>query len=74
MTRTQKIQKLANAIKDYLGAYHANSGKWIRPPHPTAIGRVCSWLDKLKIERESALAKIHEFHNVGEFNDWIRTL
>lgn len=74
VTRTVKIQKLSNAIKDYLGSYGANDGVWIRAPKPREIERVGRWLDRLNIPYEAGLEKIHNFHNVGEFNSWIKTL
>lgn len=74
MTRSEKIQKLANAVKDYLGSYGADTGIWIRAPKPKEIERVKRWLDRLAIPETEALAVIHEFHNVVEFHAWIKTL
>lgn len=74
MTRTAKIQKLANAVKDYLGAYGATTGIWIRAPKPKEIDRVKRCIERLNIPLDDALAKIHGFHNVTEFNAWIEKL
>lgn len=61
MTRTQKIRKLASAIKDYRGAYNPGTGKWIRGPQPSALPRITAWLSRLDADIPSALAKIDGF-------------
>lgn len=74
MTRSQKIQKLANAVKDYRGSYDEKTGVWMRHPKTTAVHRVMNWLERLNIPVEPAMEIIRNFKHKREFDAWIRTL
>ena len=53
MTRTERIKKLANAVKAYRGACHVvtlggdAAAKWIRAPQPDRRFEVVKWLNRL---------------------------
>jgi hypothetical protein len=74
MTRNEKIRKLSNAVKDYLGLYRETTGEWMYPPKSSAILRVKVWLERLKIPVESGLERIHNLRNIKEFHAWLKTL
>lgn len=74
MTRLQKINKLSNAIKVYRGAYHPETGKWIRPPQHLRQDRVRAWLEQLGLNVRESMDRIDEFRNMGEFEKWIRAI
>ena len=81
MTRTEKINKLSNAIKDYRGVFEAQTGKWIRPPQVHKRSAITKWLlalrrstlsEKSAREQVCADAKaIDGFRTYEEFNHWI---
>lgn len=73
MTRPERIQKLANAIKEFRGAYDSRTGKWIRTPKPHAITRVYKWLDALGLPA-SDIEKIQGFKTLDEFHVYIRAI
>lgn len=73
MTREQKKTKLGNALKQYRGRINPGTGKWIRPPDPSARRRVERWLTELGLSG-AALAKIDGFKTFGEYRDWIKTI
>jgi hypothetical protein len=75
MTRANKIRKLGNAIREYRGRYHGDSGKWIDPPKPTAYSRILHWLGELKLpDINAALDKIDNFKTFDEMRQWLSAL
>jgi len=75
MTRTEKKQKLANAFKEYRGAYHAGSGKWIRRPNPAASVRIVTWLTRLAPDKvaENCLF-VDSVQDWDQFHKWLEAL
>lgn len=71
MTRSQKISKLANAVRAYRGMYHWNSKLWIHPPQMTARNRVVKWCERLGLDVSESLNKIDAFKDLPEFWDWL---
>lgn len=74
MTRTEKIRKLANAVKDYRGSYSERDGHWIRPPQINAIARVRTWLKRLRLPDQESIEKINRFRSLAEFHEWLKEL
>jgi hypothetical protein len=75
MTRTERIRKLANAIREYRGSYDELTKKWIRAPRPDARARCIHWLQKLGIEAvETNMAAIDGFKHNDEFQIYIKSL
>lgn len=72
MTRAEKIHKLSNAIRDYRGAFHADSGIWIRTPKIAAAARVQQWMGNLGIFTSENWRAVCEFRNVNEFREWLK--
>ncbi len=74
MTRPQKIQKLANVVKEYRGSCDERTGKWMRPPRPHAAQRILVWLERLKLPPEPTMERINGFAHVSEFRAWIQSV
>ena len=74
MTRTQKIQKLANAVKEYRGSYNQTTRKWLRPPNPEAAHRAAAWLQRLNLPVGPTMERINDFTHVTQFHAWIQSL
>lgn len=74
MSRADKLHKLANAIRDYRGAFHADTGVWIRGPKYAAASRVIRWLESLGINTNEGLKAIRDFRTLDEFRAWFRKL
>jgi hypothetical protein len=84
MTRSERINKLGNAIKLYRGIYNSETGKWIRPPQPNKRADVERWLNTLRIgkyyhhpDKEQVvkdLARIDGFKTRTEYAEWIKTI
>ncbi len=80
MTRSERIRKLASAIKDYRGAYveGSNPPKWIRRPDLTVKFRIEGWLKRLGIRKQSdhliAFRDIDAFKSHAEMNAWLESL
>jgi hypothetical protein len=74
MTRTERIRKLANAVKEYRGVFHANSRKWIRAPKPSKRTDIIRWLRALGVtDLQPHLASVDGFKSYAEFESWIRS-
>lgn len=73
MSTTEKIGKLARAIRRYRGAYHPGSGKWLRAPDRGAGADVLNWLGKLGVSA-NAIDEIDGFQTHNEFYAWLRKL
>lgn len=78
MTRTEKVKKLANAIREYRGASStpadADNVLWKYPPKPSAVTRVKAWLERLKLDIADSMKRIDGFKSFGEFEAWLRTI
>jgi hypothetical protein len=77
MTREERKQKLANAIKTYRGSYDEKTGKWIRPPQISKRRHIVNWLTRLGRSREQMNADavaIDAFKNHDEFSKWMETI
>lgn len=74
MTRSEKIQKLGNAIREYRGLYVSTSGQWIHPPKREAATRIVVWLERLRLPVEQSLNEIDNFHSLPEYQNWIKNL
>jgi len=74
MSRTDKLRKLSNAIRDYRGAYHQDTGIWIRRPKPMELGRVQLWLERLGINTTEGMVAIDGFKTLDEFRVWFRSI
>lgn len=74
MTRSDRIRKLANAVKEYRGRFHTPTGKWLQPPKPDAKERIVHWLTILNLDVESNLKLIDGFKAKTEYEAWIATL
>lgn len=74
MTRTEKINKLASAIKDYRGKHNSETNKWMIPPKPSALPRVRKWIERLGLDVEASIEKVRSFNTYHEFYAWLRGL
>lgn len=74
MTRNAKIAKLANAIRDYRGAYNPTTMVWRVRPIPTAKGRVEKWLGELGLDVATTMPIIDGFETKGQFREWLAKL
>jgi len=74
MTRSQKISKLANAVRAYRGLYRADSKQWIQRPQSSAGERVKTWLERLHLDVTENLKKIDAFGSLPEFRNWLNSL
>lgn len=77
MTRSERKQKLANAIKQYRGAYDVKSGKWIIAPEIKKRRQIVDWLLKLgrtHDQIEADAVAIDGFKTRAEFEAWMEAL
>jgi hypothetical protein len=74
MSRTDKIKKLANAIREYRGLRDIQSKKWIRSPKPSAGIRVVKWLTELGLNAQVEFVRVNTFTKVSEFHEWLKQL
>lgn len=80
MTRSEKVRKLANAIRDYRGITStpvntpADEVKWKKAPHQNDLPRVFKWLTSLGLDATSAVKEIDGFKTFAEFRQWIAAL
>lgn len=77
MTRSEKITKLANAIREYRGSYVPNSEprKWIRHPKPGAKERVLQWLERLGVkDKIAAMQSVDGFVNIDDMLAYLTEL
>lgn len=74
MTRSERIQKLTNAVKEYRGRYDLKSGKWIYPPNPAARTRCIRWLESLRLDVPSNMEAIEGFKLIQDFDQWLKSL
>ena len=84
MTRDDKKHKLANAVKEYRGAYNETTKVWLlgRTSKPSAIVRVNRWLIELftvhgftdNAKVADALTLIETCNHWDKFNAWLKNL
>jgi len=81
MSKSEKIRKLANAIKEFRGVTSSPVGAikpdWIRTPKPHKLTRICELLRSLGFDQEKekkAVQKIIGFKSYDEYNSWIKKL
>jgi hypothetical protein len=75
MTRSEKVNKLGNAIRRFRGLFDSSGKKWIHPPDKNEIPRVVRWLVSLKVNNPRALLKeICEFKSVEEFQKFMKQI
>lgn len=74
MTRTAKIVKLANAVREYRGLYDSVSKKWKRPPVKSALKRIVRWMEELGLEPVNEMKAIDNFKTTDDLNEWIKLL
>lgn len=74
MTRTEKQHKLANAIREYRGLYHAQSKAWIHAPKPDKLLRVTHWLAELDLDVAGSIHAIDNFPSLEAFHHWMKSI
>ena len=77
MTRSEKLNKLGNAVKAYRGSYDPASKRWIFPPNPAKRKNIVAWLTRLgrnHAQIESDALKIDGFKNRTEFYQWLASV
>ena len=74
MSRAERIQKLAHAVKDYRGVYDPQTGKWMRAPQPKLRARIAEHLRCLGRDVAAELRKIDGFKQRAEFETWIANI
>lgn len=81
MTRSEKIHKLANAIRDYRGGTSSQPGAvkvvWKHAPQPHKLKRIRELLGLLQYDLEEQdffVKQIDGFKTYAEFDVWIGKL
>ena len=84
MTRNERIQKLANAIRAYRGSYNPATGIWSSQPQPARREAILQHLRELRrrslpnlVANEQVpkdMAAIDGFKTYDEFRNWITKL
>lgn len=81
MTRSEKIKKLANAIRVYRGATSSQPGAikvvWAYTPQPHKLKRIRELLGLLQYDLEEQdyfIKQIDGFQRLADFDAWIKTL
>jgi len=72
MTRTDKILKLANAIRQYRGVYITETKKWKRPPVKSALKRVVRWMTELGLDPVKEMTAVDGFGTFDNMDKWIK--
>ncbi|HEX3890702.1 MAG TPA: hypothetical protein VHX90_07615 [Verrucomicrobiae bacterium] len=75
MSRSEKIKKLANAIREFRGCKQGDV--WVRSPRPHSGIRVVNYLAALGFDREKQMAEFNRivgFKSFDELNGWLRDL
>lgn len=72
MTKAEKINKLAGAVKDYRGTTTIDGNHWIRTPKPKAWRRIERWLTELGRDPAQERATIDAFKHRDEMDAWLR--
>ena len=76
MTRTQRIEKLSNAIRAYRGVIHkiGKETKYKTAPDKYKIKAIERYAGELLLDIRATVAIIDSFKTSDEFNTWIRTI
>lgn len=74
MTRNEKIGKLAWAVREWIGLSDAKTGKFIRPPKPSARKRVVRWMSELDLDEQASFEAIARCKTWADFNAWVKNL
>jgi hypothetical protein len=78
MSKTDKIRKLANAIRRYRGVTStpadAVKPKWRHAPCRSAEIDCKRWLEELCLDVPKSMTVIESFNNFEEFNTWLKRL
>ena len=74
MSRDERINKLANAVREYRGVTDARTGAWVQTPKPKAELRVARWLEELGIDADEGISMIRSFKTFTEFRSWLKSL
>jgi hypothetical protein len=74
MSRYEKINKLANAIRRWRGMVNASTGKWHRPPAEKELDKVQNWLVKLNLPVQETLQELCDMTTYDQFEDWLKKI
>jgi hypothetical protein len=72
LSKTDKILKLANAIREYRGIFDLRTQSWKKPPNKGAMKRIRRWLDSLGIATVENTKAIDGFKTFDEMNAWLK--
>lgn len=73
MTRTIKLHKLINCIRDVRGAVDP-TGKWVFAPKPASLPRLAGCINRFRPCTADDLKTIAQFKNQSEMNEWVKGL
>jgi len=74
MSSAQKHAKLANAIREYRGAWDSHNKKWIRAHRPHLLAYVSRWIVASCLPLGETLEKINGFKSAAEMDEWLKGL
>lgn len=80
MTRTERIHKLANAIREYRGRTSTPAGtppdevRWVTPPKPMLRQRVVDCLKRLNLDVTASMEAIDAFPTFKEFEAFLNRI
>jgi len=78
MSKSEKLRKLANAVRRYRGLLgspgHDGVVRWKQPPIPSAKDDVRRWLGRLGLDVEAHLRRVDEFPSLQQFAEWLEEL
>lgn len=78
MTRTAKITKLANAIREYRGITQTPHGAehpiWKRGPKQVKQSDIARWLKRLNLGVAESFKAIDGFKSFDEFRAWLKSI
>lgn len=74
MNRTEKLNKLAGAVRAWRGVTDARTGHWKQTPKQSAISLVGRWLAALGCAPVDSLDRIAKMRSYDEFYAWLGTI
>lgn len=75
MNRSDKIQKLSHAVRDWRGVFSLKTKTWRLPPKKRAEARVRHWLAELnRPDPDADVSEIAGFQHFDQFNAWLAKL
>lgn len=74
MTKSEKLRKLGNAVRDYRGMCSSDYTVWKQRPKTSALARVTQWLVALKMDVPTSIAYIDNCQTWEQFRGWIGKL